>query len=71
MGMMALLRQMYLDLDWYKVQNATNKDITLEAVANNEKLVQIFASEDKLNSLRAAKIGKRIWTELHLERQRK
>jgi hypothetical protein len=47
---------MYLDLDWYKVQQ--NKDITLEAVANNEKLVQIFASEDKLNSLRAAKIGK-------------
>lgn len=58
MGMMALLRQMYLDLDWYKKGNATNKDITLEAVANNEKLVQIFASEDKLNSLRAAKIGK-------------
>jgi hypothetical protein len=25
---------------------------------NNQKLVQIFASEDKLNSLRAAKIGK-------------
>ena len=58
MGMMALLRQMYLDLDWYKKGNATNKDVTLEAVANNEKLVQIFASEDKLNSLRAAKIGK-------------
>jgi hypothetical protein len=25
---------------------------------NNQKLVQIFASEDKLNSLRAAKIAK-------------
>jgi hypothetical protein len=25
---------------------------------NNQKLVQILASEDKLNSLRAAKIGK-------------
>ena len=58
MGMMALLRQMYYDLDWYKKGNATNKDLSLEALANNEKLVQIFASEDKLNSLRASKIAK-------------
>ncbi|RDI56155.1 amidohydrolase family protein [Flavobacterium glaciei] len=58
MGMMALLRQMYYDLDWYKKGNSTTKDLSLEALANNEKLVQIFASEDKLNSLRAAKIGK-------------
>lgn len=58
MGMMALLRQMYLDLDWYKKGNAATKDLSLEALANNEKLIQIFASEDKLNSLRAAKIGK-------------
>ena len=58
MGMMALLRQMYHDLDWYKKGNATNKDLSLEALTNNEKLVQIFASEDKLNSLRASKIAK-------------
>ncbi|KQB37821.1 amidohydrolase family protein [Flavobacterium aquidurense] len=58
MGMMALLRQMYLDLDWYKKGNSDTKDLSLEALANNEKLVQIFASEDKLNSLRAAKIAK-------------
>ncbi|MFH6965143.1 amidohydrolase family protein [Flavobacterium plurextorum] len=58
MGMMALLRQMYLDLDWYKKGNSETKDLSLEALANNEKLVQIFASEDKLNSLRAAKIAK-------------
>ena len=58
MGMMALLRQMYLDLDWYKKGNATTKDLSLEALSNNEKLVQIFASEDKLNSLRASKIAK-------------
>ncbi|WP_426094313.1 amidohydrolase family protein [Flavobacterium sp. DSR2-3-3] len=57
MGMMALLRQMYYDLDWYKKGNSTTKDLSLEALANNEKLVQIFASEDKLNSLRAAKIA--------------
>jgi imidazolonepropionase-like amidohydrolase len=58
MGMMALLRQMYLDLDWYKKGNSDTKDLSLEALANNEKLVQIFTSEDKLNSLRAAKIAK-------------
>ena len=58
MGMMALLRQMYYDLDWYKKGNSTTKDLSLEALANNEKLVQIFASEDKLNSLRASKIAK-------------
>jgi hypothetical protein len=33
-------------------------DLSLEAMINNQKLVQNFASEDKLNSLRAAKIGK-------------
>ncbi|KFF04003.1 amidohydrolase family protein [Flavobacterium hydatis] len=58
MGMMALLRQMYLDLDWYKKGNSTTKDLSLEALASNEKLTQIFTTEDKLNSLRAAKIAK-------------
>ncbi|MBC5842572.1 amidohydrolase family protein [Flavobacterium sp. F-380] len=58
MGMMALLRQMYLDLDWYKNGNSKTTDLSLEAMKDNQKLVQIFASEDKLNSLRAAKIAK-------------
>lgn len=57
MGMMALLRQMYYDLDWYKKGNSETTDLSLEALAKNEKLIQIFASEDKLNSLRASKIG--------------
>jgi imidazolonepropionase-like amidohydrolase len=58
MGMMALLRQMYYDLDWYKKGGSTTQDMALEALANNSKLIQIFASEDKLNSLRANKIAK-------------
>jgi imidazolonepropionase-like amidohydrolase len=58
MGMTALIRQMYFDLNWYKNGNATTKDLSLEALINNEKLVQIFTSEDKLNSLRASKIAK-------------
>ena len=58
MGSMALLRQVYFDLDWYKKGQSTTKDLTIEALIKNEKLVQIFASEDKLNSLRASKIAK-------------
>jgi imidazolonepropionase-like amidohydrolase len=58
MGMMALLRQMYLDLNWYKNGNSKTKDASLEALVNNAKLVQIFTTEDKLNSLRASKIAK-------------
>ncbi|MCL6462714.1 MAG: amidohydrolase family protein [Flavobacterium micromati] len=58
MGMMALLRQVYHDLDWYKKGNSETKDLSLEALSANEKLVQIFTTEDKLNSLRAAKIAK-------------
>jgi imidazolonepropionase-like amidohydrolase len=58
MGMMALLRQMYLDLNWYKNGNATTKDASLEALIKNEKLIQVFDAGDKLNSLRAAKIAK-------------
>jgi imidazolonepropionase-like amidohydrolase len=58
MGMMALLRQVYLDMNWYKNGNSKTKDASLEALINNGKLVQIFTTEDKLNSLRASKIAK-------------
>jgi imidazolonepropionase-like amidohydrolase len=58
MGMIALLRQMYYDMDWYKKGNADTKDISLEAMIENQKLVQLFSTEDKLNSLRASKIAK-------------
>jgi imidazolonepropionase-like amidohydrolase len=58
MGMMALIRQMYLDMDWYKKGNSETKDISLEALIANQNLVQLFTSEDKLNSLRASKIAK-------------
>ena len=58
MGMMALLRQMYLDMNWYKNGNSKTKDASLEALINNQNLVQIFTTEDKLNSIRASKIAK-------------
>jgi imidazolonepropionase-like amidohydrolase len=58
MGMMALIRQMYLDMNWYKNGSSKTKDASLEALLNNDKLVQIFTTEDKLNSIRASKIAK-------------
>jgi hypothetical protein len=36
MGMMALLRQMYFDLDWYK-GNSKKQDLSLEAL-NKKKI---------------------------------
>jgi hypothetical protein len=42
------------------------QDLSLEAFKNGN-LVQIFASEDKLNSLRAAKIAKSLF-KLYLKR---
>ena len=60
MGMMALLRQMYLDMNWYKNGNSKTQDTSLEALINNQKLVQIFTTEDKLNSIRASKIAKQF-----------
>ncbi|RPD90760.1 amidohydrolase [Aureibaculum marinum] len=57
MGAMALLRQVYLDADWYAKGNVNTKDLTLEAFNNNKNLKQIFYAGDKHNALRADKIG--------------
>jgi imidazolonepropionase-like amidohydrolase len=58
MGAMALLRQLYLDENWYKNGNSSTIDLSLKALIDNEKLPKVFTSEDKLNSLRAAKLSK-------------
>lgn len=57
MGAMALLRQMYLDADWYAAGNAKNKDASLEALNANKGLVQIFNAGNHLDVLRADKVG--------------
>ena len=58
MGCMALLRQTYLDANWYK-SDKTKKEIniSLDAFNNLQALPQIFETNDKLNALRADKIG--------------
>ena len=59
MGSIALLRQTYLDGQWYK-NNAAKEglNLSLQAWNNAQSLPQIFEAEDKWNDIRAAKIGK-------------
>ena len=57
MGAMALLRQTYLDVNWYAKGNAKNKDLSLEALNRNKDLIQIFKTDNLLDVLRADKIG--------------
>lgn len=58
MGSIALLRQTYLDADWYKKDKSKKEyNISLEAFNNLQTLPQIFEVNDKLNIMRADKIA--------------
>ena len=63
MGSIALLRQTYLDAQWYKTNaNATGAaeegtNLSLQAWNNNLQLPQLFDANDKWNDLRADKVG--------------
>ncbi|MFL5811612.1 MAG: amidohydrolase family protein [Flavisolibacter sp.] len=58
MGMIALMRQTYLDAQWYKNNPASEGiNLSLEAWNNNQNLPQIFEANDKWNDLRADRIG--------------
>ena len=57
MGSLALLRQMYLDANWYEKGYSKTKDLSLEALNNNKNLVQIIEAGSRANILRADKIG--------------
>ncbi|MFI5148788.1 MAG: amidohydrolase family protein [Bacteroidia bacterium] len=59
MGAIALLRQTYYDAIWYAgAKNRKETNISLESFNNLQSLPQIFECSDKLNDLRADKIGK-------------
>lgn len=59
MGTISLLRQTYFDADWYKKTGRQQEvNLSLEAWNNGMALKQIFEVSDKLEALRAAKIGK-------------
>jgi imidazolonepropionase-like amidohydrolase len=58
MGSIALLRQSFLDAQWYKQRPAEEGvNISLQAWNDNQGLPQIFDASDKWNCLRADKIG--------------
>lgn len=58
MGMIALLRQNFLDAQWYKTKPETEGvNISLQSFLDNQSLPQIFEANDKWNDLRADKVG--------------
>jgi len=58
MGFIAVLRQTYLDAEWFGSQNPRPfADNSLEGWIQSQKLPQIFAATSWMNSLRADKIG--------------
>lgn len=58
MGAIALLRQTYYDASWYKSSlERDESNLSLEAWINNEDLPQVFITGDRLDVLRADKIG--------------
>ncbi len=65
MGSIALIRQTFLDAQWYKNLKPEDKEkstsegtnLSLEAWNNNQSLPQIFDASDKWNVLRAKKIA--------------
>ncbi|MDX1905026.1 MAG: amidohydrolase family protein [Thermonemataceae bacterium] len=59
MGRIALLRQTYLDADWYNKYQGADKEMNLSLVAFQQiqSLPQFFEANGKLNILRADKIG--------------
>lgn len=58
MGYIALLRQTYLDAEWYGSQNPRPfADQSLEAWIQNKSLPQIFEANEWHNILRADKVG--------------
>jgi len=58
MGAIALLRQTYLDAQWYAAnKNKTEYTISLDAFNALQTLPSVFEVSDKLNALRADKVG--------------
>jgi imidazolonepropionase-like amidohydrolase len=58
MGYIALLRQTYLDAQWYRNRPATEGvNLSLQAWLDNQSLPQVFEANDKWNNLRADRIG--------------
>jgi imidazolonepropionase-like amidohydrolase len=63
MGIIALLRQTYLDGQWYKTEGyKTEKNLSLDAWVAAQSLPQIFEAGEKLDILRMQRIGEEFIT---------
>ncbi len=58
MGYISLLRQTYLDAEWYnELDEKPFKDVSLESWIASQSLPQIFDARNWMNTLRADKVG--------------
>ncbi len=57
MGAVALLRQTYLDAQWNAKNSGREQNISLKAFTDANKYPQIFEVDEKLNVVRADKVG--------------
>ena len=57
MGSMALIRQVYLDADWYAKGGSSVTDRSLEAVNANKGLINIFYAGSRENAVRIDNVG--------------
>lgn len=63
MGALALIKQVNYDAQWYEKGNIEQQDRALEAFIVNKPEVQIFDAGNKLNALRADKLGDMLNTQ--------
>ena len=57
MGAIALLRQTYIDADWYGAKRREEANLSLDAWAELQDMPQIFAVDDWQDALRADRVG--------------
>ena len=57
MGSVALIKQFYIDAEWYQTNENATTDLAIEAYNKNYNLPQIFLAKSKDNCLRAAQIA--------------
>jgi imidazolonepropionase-like amidohydrolase len=63
MGIIALLRQTYLDAQWYKAEGyKEEKNLSMEAWIAEQGLPQIFEAGEKMDVLRIARLGQEFGT---------
>lgn len=58
MGVITLIRQSFLDADWYKIAASAQMNVSLQAINKNRDITHFFHTSNKLEVLRALKLLK-------------